>query len=353
MKHIALVFGGPSAEHDVSLVSAKNIYQVLKETQLKVTLLGVTKTRDWKLIQGEDLLKTNFITPIDLDQLGIPVQLKRIEKDCFLVSTQDENEKIGPIDVAFPIIHGPFGEDGELQSIFNEFGLAFVGSDFLSCENSFDKEKTKRILKEKGVSQAPYLTFTDENPHFKDVENKLGLPFFVKPANMGSSIGISKVKSEADFGAALAEARIHDKKIVIEKGIVGREIETALLEDEGELKISGLGEVRPLHEFYSYEAKYLDDKGAELIIPADVDPTPTETIKDLALNAFRSLGCRDFARADFFLTPDGEVYFNEINTHPGCTNISQFPMLWKEAGINYKELILKLINNALKRKIQS
>lgn len=349
MTHIALIFGGPSAEHDVSLFSAKNIYQVLKELQINVSLLGITKSHDWKLIDGKDLLETNFIKPIVLDNLGISVVLKDFEGQCFLVSSSGDSEKMGPIDLAFPIIHGPYGEDGQLQTFLRELGLEFIGSEALSCENSFDKAKTKDILKAQGIPQAPYLVFENENPSFNDVKNKLGLPFFVKPANMGSSIGISKVKSEEGFHQALAEARIHDKKIVIEKGIIGREIECALLED-GELKVTGMGEVRPNHEFYSYEAKYLDDKGADLIIPADLPSSIVEKIQEIACKAFIALDCRDYSRADFFVTPDEEIYFNEINTHPGFTNISQFPMLWKQEGVSYKDLILKLINAAIKRK---
>lgn len=348
MKHIALIFGGPSPEHDVSLVSAKNIFQVLTEAQFKVSLLGVTQQRTWKLIKGDDLLKTDFINPIKLDQLGIEVLLTPIDNKVFIQSMDSQDEKVGPVDIAFPIVHGPYGEDGELQGELNKMQLPFVGSDIFSCENSFDKVKTKDLLSQHKIPQVPYLVFTDENPSFGELDSKLGSPFFVKPANMGSSIGITKVSQQEDLATALAEARIHDKKIIIEKGVKAREIECALLED-GELKVSGMGEVIPHHDFYSYEAKYLDPQGADLVIPASVTPEQTQTIQAMALRAFQALDCRDFARADFFLTDSGEIYFNEINTHPGFTNISQFPMLWKQEGIAYKELIIKLINNANKR----
>ncbi len=349
MSHIALIFGGPSAEHDVSLVSAKNIFQVLNETQMKVTLLGVTKKRQWKMLKGSDLLKTDFIHPIDLEQLGLAVHLEKSEEGVFILPESGSDERVGPLDAAFPIIHGPYGEDGQLQGELNNLGLEFVGSDLMSCENTFDKGKTKEILSQHGIPQVKYRIYEDDNPNFFDLKNELGLPFFVKPANMGSSIGISKVKSEGDLMAALAEARIHDKKIVIEQGVTAQEIECALL-DDGELKVSGLGEVKPHHEFYSYEAKYLDPNGAELIIPAKVDAEWVPKIQKLAKQCFELLDCRDYARADFFLTTDGEVYFNEINTIPGFTNISQYPKLWQQEGLAYKDLILKLVQNALKRK---
>ncbi len=349
MSHVALIFGGPTAEHDVSLVSAKNIFQVLDQTQLRVSLLGITKNRVWKMVRGNELLETDFVNPIDLEKIGIPVQLTQTEEGVFITTEDSNTEKVGPLDVAFPIIHGTFGEDGQLQAELNAIGLEFVGSDLMSSENTFDKAKTKKIASENDIPQAKFKVFEEENPNFNALKSDLGLPFFVKPANMGSSIGISKVKTEKDLFAALAEARIHDKKIVVEEGVIGQEIECALLQD-GEIKVSGLGEVIPHHEFYSYEAKYLDPNGAELVIPAKVPADTIPRIQDMAKKAFEVLECRDYARADFFLTDKGEIFFNEINTVPGFTSISQFPMLWKQEGIGYKDLILKLIQNAMKRK---
>lgn len=349
MSHIALIFGGPTAEHDVSLVSAKNIFQVLDQTQMRVTLLGVTKNKEWKMIRGSDLVKTDFINPIDLNQMGISVQLTQHEEGVFVIADQHPEEKVGPLDVAFSVIHGPYGEDGQLQAELNALGLEFVGTDCLASENTFDKAKTKKILAEHKIPQVKFKVFEEENPNFNSIKSDLGLPFFVKPANMGSSIGISKVKNESDFFAAIAEARIHDKKIVVEKGVVGQEIECAILEDDG-VKVSGLGEIKPNHEFYSYEAKYLDPNGADLIIPANVAPEWIPKIQNLAKQCFEILECRDYARADFFLTSDGEIFFNEINTVPGFTNISQFPMLWQKEGIAYKDLIMQLVHNALRRK---
>ena len=349
MNSIAIVFGGPSPEHDVSIVSAKNVYQAIADTQLHIFLLGVTQQKKWKLLHNHDLVKHSFQSPIDLDSLGVEIKLIRENGQVFIHSLSSE-EKLGPIDVAFPVCHGPFGEDGELQKIFDELKLEYVGSDAKSCEKCFDKVLAKEIISHTAIQQGPYIFCEDSNPSFTEVQKKLQLPWFVKPANMGSSVGISKVASETEFIQALADARIHDHKIVIEQSIDGREIECAILQKGNETLASGTGEVVPTHEFYSYEAKYLDEKGADLIIPADLAPGLNEKIKITAIEAFRALSCRDFARVDFFVTREGQILLNEINTHPGFTNISQFPKLWQQEGVEYKDLILQLLSLAEKRR---
>ena len=203
MTHIALIFGGPSAEHEVSLVSAKNIFQVLNNTQYDVTLLGLSKKKVWKLVNSNDLLSTSFATPLDLDQIGQIVDLKRTEEGVRLLDLKSGELVSKPIDVAFPIIHGPYGEDGKLQTELNELKLNFVGSDALSCNQAFDKQKTKLILEKGGIPQVPYLTVKSEPISFARLQDTLGLPVFVKPANMGSSIGISKVTNENEYKKAL------------------------------------------------------------------------------------------------------------------------------------------------------
>jgi D-alanine-D-alanine ligase len=350
IKTVALIFGGPSAEHDVSLVSAKNIYTQLKEIVEKVVLLGVTKEREWKLIEESHLLSTNFEKPLDLTKVGTEVFLKYDGHKVLIYDQHGNHVSEEPIDLAFPIIHGPYGEDGELQNMMSEWDLPFVGSASAGCAHAFDKGKTKNILKDEDVPQASFLIFEEETPSFKEIEDELGLPVFVKPANMGSSLGISKVKSEQDWEKALSEAKKHDKKILVEKAIQNcREIECALLETESGLQVSGLGEIKPSHEFYSYDAKYIDPNGAELIIPAVVDAGIEQKIQDLAKKCFEKLGCRDYARADFFIDTNNEVFFNEINTHPGFTDISMFPSLWAHEGIKARELVSKLIDRAKER----
>ncbi len=347
MKKLALIFGGPSAEHDVSLVSAKNIFQVLEEMpDIEVLPIGVTRAGVWKLIEAQDLKTTSFKKVINLDELGQEVKVVLKNKVPYLTSANAD--LYGPVDVAFPIIHGTYGEDGVLQRFLGEHKIKFVGTDSEACHNSFDKALTKKILNEKGVAQVPYLSFDQQPPSWEKVQEQLGLPLFVKPANMGSSIGISKVKNEADYHKAILEARKHDAKVVIEKGIKAREIECALLEAD-ELQVTGLGEVIPKHEFYSYEAKYLDDNGADIVIPASVPPEIAKKIQAMAKVCFQALGCRDYARADFFLDENNNIFFNEINTHPGFTSISQFPMLWKQEGLTYPHLIQRLVQRALQR----
>lgn len=349
MKKVALIFGGPSPEHDVSLFSAKNIYQALKDAGLNTLLLGVTHDKKWKMIKGEDLLKTNFESPIDLNTLGIEVEFTNEENNIFVQSPESE-EKNGPIDIAFPIVHGPFGEDGELQKILDELPLNYVGTKSDACITCMDKALTKKAIEATSIPQVPYIICEDNNPSFDEVSQKLGLPFFIKPARMGSSIGIHKIKSEDGYHEALADARIHDKKIVIEKGVTAKEIECAVLEKDGEIKVTAPAEISPNHEFYSYEAKYLDPNGATFIIPAQIAQEVIEKIKVMAKEAFVQLGCKDYARVDFFLTSENHIYFNELNTHPGFTNISQFPQLWIHEGLSYKELILQLLNQAVKTK---
>lgn len=346
MNHIALIFGGPGCEHEVSLCSAKNIHGVLRGASFQVSLLAVTKKGLWRLIEGGELEKTDFKNPLSVDDCGVEVSLVSGDKGVFIYST-DKQTKIGePLDCVFPVIHGTFGEDGTLQSLLKKLGLAFVGTDVSGCQRAFDKIKTKESISQTEIPQVPYLSFVDCKPDFDQLVDRLGLPFFIKPARTGSSIGISKVMDRKSFSGAFFKAREHDKKILVEKAIFGRELECAVLEDKGGvLSITGLGEVRAYDKygFYSYEAKYLDPQGAELIIPARLGRETIKKIQNYALICFKKLGCRHYARVDFFLSHQGEIFFNEINTHPGFTNISQFPLLWKQEGLDYKDLILKLL----------
>ncbi len=350
--HIALIFGGPSTEHEVSLCSAKNIQEVLKNVSFQVSLLAVTKKGVWRLIEDKDLEKTGFQNPLLVEDHGFEVELVSKENGVFICSKDREKKPDAPLDCVFPVIHGSFGEDGKLQSLLTELGLAFVGSNTSGCEKAFDKIKTKELIAQTEVPQVPYLSFVDCQPDFDKLASQLGLPFFVKPARTGSSIGISKVMDQKSFSKAFLKAREYDKKILFEKAISGRELECAVLEDgEGNIRVTGLGEIRAdKYGFYSYEAKYLDPDGAELVIPARVETGTVKRIQEYALTCFKKLDCRDYARADFFLSDKGEIFFNEINTHPGFTNISQFPLLWRQEGLGYKELMLTLIKRAVSRK---
>lgn len=344
MKNLVLIFGGPSEEHTVSLVSAKNIYEVLQNTDLTVFPIGVTHNKEWKLIKGEDLLQHSFEAPINLDDLGEEILLAN-QNDSVQLLSKTNHQLIGSIDVAFPICHGPFGEDGKLQSFLEDIKLPFVGSSSLACAISLDKDKTKVMIKTTDVPQVPYIKAMEKIP-FETINESLQLPWFVKPSSLGSSIGISKVKNKEDYEKAMELAFRYDTKVVIEQGVSGQEIECAILEKNGEVLVTGTGEICPNHEFYSYDAKYIDPNGAQLIYPANVTSEVVVNIQDYARKAFKALGCRGYARVDFFVSDHGQIYFNELNTHPGFTSISMFPKLWELEGLSYKDLILQMLEEA-------
>ena len=349
MAIVALVFGGPSDEHDVSLVSAKSILTALQKSPHDVLALGICKDKRWKLLRHGDLLATSFEKPIDLNQLGTEVSLCRKQGAVYAIDMQHNQVMHGAIDVAFPICHGPYGEDGRLQGFFEILGLPYVGTGVAGCAVGLDKALSKTSLVDTDIPQAPFLLTTDQEISFAAACEKLQPPLFVKPIRMGSSVGISKVENQAEFAQALKLAFQFDCKVIIEQGVKGQEIECAVMEKDGEICVSGTSEIIVNHSFYSYEAKYLDPNGAEFIYPANINQKTTEEIKIIAKKAFEYLGCRDFVRADFFVAKEGKVYFNELNTHPGFTSISQFPKLWELEGINNTQLCEHLLALAMER----
>jgi D-alanine-D-alanine ligase len=269
------------------------------------------------------------------------------------VSLSPENHGLvnGPaLDVVFPILHGPFGEDGTVQGLLKLADIPFVGADVLGSAIGMDKDVMKRLLRDAGIKIGNFFTLKDHEqiPAFASVEVVLGRPFFVKPSNMGSSVGISKVHEEGEYAAALKYAFQYDHKIIIEEYIRGREIECSVLGNEEPIA-SEAGEVIPSHEFYSYDAKYLDENGAALEIPARLGTQTKKRIKELAIKTFQVLCCEGLARVDFFLKDNDEVFVNEINTIPGFTKISMYPKLWEASGISYSDLITRLIELAVSR----
>lgn len=251
----------------------------------------------------------------------------------------------------FPIIHGTLGEDGALQGLLKILELPFVGSDVLSSAICMDKDITKRLLQAAGIAVAPFLTVQAYNPNeynFQEVQDILGLPLFIKPANQGSSVGVSKVENEQEFLIALDEAFKYDNKVLIEKSIKGREIECAVLGNYAP-QASVCGEVIVKTDFYSYDAKYIDNQSSEVVIPAIISEQASQKIREISIKAFKVLGCLGLARVDFFLTEYDEIILNEVNTLPGFTNNSMYPKLWEASGIGYAELITKLIELALER----
>lgn len=260
------------------------------------------------------------------------------------------DQTIGPIDVVFPVLHGPFGEDGTVQGLLKLANVPFVGAGVLGSAVGMDKDVMKRLLREAGIAIADFVVFNRSRADeidFEIVKGRLGLPFFVKPANLGSSVGISKVESESQFHEAVSLAFEYDNKILVEEYIAGREIECSVLGNKNPIA-SVPGEVIPQREFYSYEAKYIDENGAVLEIPAKLDDKTTKKVQDCAIKTFKALCCEGMARVDLFVKDD-DVIVNEINTIPGFTNISMYPKLWAESGISYSELIDKLIELAIER----
>ena len=255
------------------------------------------------------------------------------------------------IDVVFPVLHGPFGEDGTVQGLLKLAGVPFVGASVLGSAIGMDKDVMKRLLIGAGLPTPKFLAVQHSGMtdlRFEEVEERLGMPCFVKPASLGSSVGIAKAHNNAEFDAAVSDAFRYDDKILIEEFIRGREIECAVLGNEDPIA-SLPGEILPRHEFYSYEAKYIDEDGAAFEIPATLDESVVRDIQDLAVQTFKTLCCEGMARVDFFVRDDREPVVNEINTIPGFTKISMYPKLWEASGISYTELIDRLIQLALER----
>lgn len=347
---VAIIFGGRSAEHEVSIQSAKNVYNSLDKSKYDILLIGIDKQGRWVLNQPAQFLLIS--SNPKLTKLNNQNQVSLVQKNnsTELVSVSN-NQNIGSIDVVFPVLHGPYGEDGTVQGMLKLLNIAFVGASVLGSALGMDKDAMKRLLNHAGIPTAKFLVFKSEDQNkikFTDIKNKLGLPFFVKPANLGSSVGITKVKTEQEFEKALNKAFQFDNKILIEEAVSGREIECSVLGNANPTA-SLPGEVIPKHEFYSYEAKYIDENGALLKIPAQLPKKTIEKIQELAIGTFSALCCEGMARVDFFLKSNGEAVVNEINTIPGFTNISMYPKLWEVSGLSYSELVDRLITLALVR----
>jgi len=272
----------------------------------------------------------------------IPIKINKNGEFNFL--------KLKNFDVIFPVLHGPYGEDGSMQGFLKLLDIPFVGASVLGSAVGMDKDVMKRLFNEAEIKNAKCIVLRDgEKISFKNVKKSLGLPIFVKPANLGSSVGISKVKNEKDWNNAIKEAFKYDNKIIIEEMIVGRELECAVLGNENPIA-SLLGEVVLNADFYSYDAKYIDDDGAVIEIPAkNLSKTEIKKLQNIALKAYQTLNCEGMGRVDMFMKKNGEVYVNEINTIPGFTNISMYPKLWEISGINKTKLLDKLISLAIKR----
>jgi len=349
MKKIGILFGGKSAEHEISLLSAKNIYEAIDRTKFEPVLVGIDKSGRWHINDASRfLLNADNPSQISLSADGKPAALQ--PESHGLLSTEGGGLSPVDLDAVFPILHGPFGEDGTIQGFLKLAGIPFVGPGVLGSAVGMDKDAMKRLLRDAEIPIGKFLSVKshEKAPSFAEVKAALGMPVFIKPANMGSSVGISKVREEGEYAAALKDAFQYDTKIVIEEFIPGREIECAVLGNEEPIA-SVPGEIIPSHDFYSYDAKYLDEKGASLEIPAKLDEQTKRRVQELAVKVFQTLCCEGLSRVDFFLKENGELIVNEINTMPGFTKFSMYPKLFEASGVSYTELITRLIELAISR----
>lgn len=349
-KRVAILFGGRSVEHEVSLLSARNVYEAIDRSRYDVVLIGIDKTGLWRVCDTRMLEGTASPSALPAVEEAEALALVPGKPQQALI---DANTHAGlpPFDVVFPVLHGSFGEDGTVQGLLRLANVPFVGAGVLGSAVAMDKDVTKRLLRDAGLPIPRFAALeraAAARTTFAELEKQFGAPFFAKPANTGSSVGISKVRTAADWPTARAEALRYDHKLLVEEAVTGREIEVAVLgNDEPEASVPG--EIVPHHEFYSYEAKYLDENGAELVIPAPLDPTTARRAQSLALEVFRALGCAGMARVDFFLRANGELLVNEINTIPGFTRMSMYPKLWAASGVPYGALIERLLALAIER----
>ncbi len=343
--NIAILYGGRSVEHEISVRSATNVVAHIDQESFRIVLLGIDKTGRWYLNQSIDNdIKSGTSVSINLDASAPNI-------------IENKSGRKIKIDVVFPVLHGTDGEDGSIQGLFTAMGLPVLGSGVLGSAISMDKIISKKILKECGIPVAAYMEFSKSQKvgiQFGQIVKEVGLPFMIKSAALGSSVGVSMIKSESDFSSALEDSFKYSDKVIIEEFIKGRELECAVMGNEHPIA-SVPGEIKIVkdYDFYTYTAKYLDPDATKIILPAEVDKSTTEKIKNLAILAYQALRCEDFARVDLFLTDTGSVIINEINTIPGFTNASMFPLMWQEMGINYTELISELINLCLTRHLGS
>lgn len=340
--NIGILFGGRSEEHEVSCVSAHSIYTNINKEKYQPHLIGITKSGKFKFYDGdlERLLEGNWedhASDTAVDILGNNGPIGIYKKEGFV-----------ELDCIFPVLHGPYGEDGRIQGILDYADIPYVGNGLIGSAICMDKAVSKDLLKLNQIPQTPYQILLKGEEYKTDEKfSSLNYPLFVKPANLGSSVGISRVTKPEDLDQAIDFAFTFDKKLVIEEGVNCREIECAVLEEKGEIYTSSLGELIVYEDFYDYDAKYKNNT-TKLVIPADLPESIDEKIKDYAKRVFLCLECNSMARIDFFIDKDsGEIMVNEVNTMPGFTSISMYPKLLSHDGISYEELIDRLIRSAM------
>jgi D-alanine-D-alanine ligase len=346
---VAVLFGGMSGEHEVSLRSAESIMAAMDREKYRVIPIGISKAGEWRA--GAGVWSSLKAGKPEGNRVAL---LPETTSGELLYLEEDRVTGRVKLDAVFPVLHGPYGEDGTIQGLLDLAGLPYVGSGVLGSAVGMDKVIMKMVLQNSGLPVGDYLFFTRmdfaENPQYwlRAVEDKCGYPCFVKPANLGSSVGITKAKNREGLVAAIREAARYDVKVLVEKALTGKEVECSVLGNYHP-RASAVGEIIPCNEFYDYRAKYIDDR-SELIIPAPLSPAMTQRVRSLAVKTFRALNCFGLGRVDFFANPATEdIYINEINTIPGFTSISMYPKLWEASGLKYAGLVDELIKLALKR----
>lgn len=350
-KRIAVVFGGQSSEHVVSCMSAVNVIEQIDTLRYDILLIGITESGRWLKVESVEDIRSDTWRESRTAAIISPDATEK----CVILTRDGQSERI-PIDVVFPILHGPYGEDGTIQGLFELAQIPYVGTGVLSSAVSMDKLYTKLIVDTIGIRQAAYVPVLvwklRKDPDFviHQIEESLPYPMFIKPANAGSSRGVSKAENREQLKEGLKEASCHDRKILVEEAIVGHEIECAVL-GGGEKPVlsSGVGEILAAADFYDFEAKYYNEESRTVLGP-DLPGDSAQRVKKAAEQIFNAVDGYGLARVDFFVKDDGEVIFNEINTMPGFTAISMYPMLWEAEGLSKRLLIDKLIHLALERK---
>jgi D-alanine-D-alanine ligase len=359
---IAVIYGGKSGEHEISLQSAASVIKNLNSDKYDVVPIGIDKSGKWHL-NTQDLLDFDQGKSLPLSESAPSVLLAPYQSENHLLGKDvSELENVSGFDVIFPVMHGPLCEDGSIQGLLEMAEIPYIGSGVIGSAIGMDKIVAKKLALADGIPVVPWCDFQsreykkDPDGVAQEIQNNLGYPVFVKPVNMGSSVGITKVKSESEIHDALKLAFKYDTKVLIEAALEVREIELAALEDETEdlgVFVSVPGEITPTHEFYSYESKYIDENGAHLKIPADLSEDVQKKLSEYSKVLFNSLCTEGMARIDFFIEKNtGDIYFNEINTIPGFTTISMYPKLMEASGISYSDLLDRLVELSIKNHAQ-
>lgn len=348
--HITVLCGGQSTEHEISVLSARNVVAALDRKKYAVSVIYITRQGRWYLLDDEKQIHKAKLQELIAKKSASAVMLMPGDPKHPWVLKNDMSCQI-PVNCVLPMLHGMLGEDGTIQGLLDVLNVPYVGANVLGSALCMEKHIAKRLLRFASLPTADWIRIDqdaiDDFP-YDVISKQLGELVFVKPTSLGSSIGISKVRNQQEFDTAVREAFRYDDQVIVEQGIIGREIECSVLGND-DPTASLPGEIVSQHEFYSYEAKYLDPEGAEIITPADLPGVTVQRIQALAVEAFKVLQCNGMARVDFFVTEEQEVIINEVNTIPGFTNISLYPRNWEASGLSYSELLDDLIHLALAR----